>query len=165
MRINDAIRTPKVRLIDENGDMLGVVNIREALEMAAEAGLDLVEISPTVDPPVCKILNYGKFKFENQKKKAQERKKQKIIEIKEVKIRPTIEEHDFQTKMRNVRRFIEEEDKVKISMRFRGREMDHQDIGLKVLRRVVDEMGDAIRVEQQPKLEGRQMIMLIAPKG
>ncbi|AIL12742.1 translation initiation factor IF-3 [Candidatus Paracaedimonas acanthamoebae] len=163
-RVNEAIRTPKIRLIDENGNMVGIVNVREALDMAAEAGLDLVEISPNVDPPVCKILNYGKFKYEAQKKKAQERKKQKIIEVKEVKLRPMIEEHDYQTKLRNMKRFIEEGDKVKVTLRFRGREMDHQDIGMDILKRVCIEFGEEVKIEQHPKLEGKQMIMVLAPK-
>ncbi len=144
--------------------MIGVVSVREALEMATSAGLDLVEISPNVDPPVCKILDYGKYKFENQKKKAAERKKQKIVEIKEIKMRPMIEENDYQTKMRSVRRFIEEEDKVKVTMRFRGREMSHQEIGREVLKRVIADMGEAIKVEMHPRLEGKQIMMIIGPK-
>src|SRR5262249_54323909 len=121
-RINEAIRAPKIRLIDENGNMVGIVSIREGLDLAIEVGLDLVEISPNVDPPVCKILDYGKYKFEAQKKKAAERKKQKIVEIKEIQMRPTIEENDYQTKLRSLKRFIEEGDKVKITMRFKGRQ-------------------------------------------
>lgn len=163
-RVNEAIRTPKVRLIDENGNMIGVVSVREALDMATEAGLDLVEISPNVDPPVCKILNYGKFKYEAQKKKSQERKKQKVIEVKEVKLRPMIEENDYLTKFRNMKRFIEEGDKVKVTMRFRGREMDHQEIGMGILKRVCADLGEDVKIELHPKLEGKQMIMVLAPK-
>ncbi len=144
--------------------MIGIVNVREALDMAREASLDLVEISPNVDPPVCKILNYGKFKYEAQKKKSQERKKQKIIEIKEVKLRPMIEEHDYLTKLRNTKRFIEEGDKVKVTMRFRGREMDHQEIGMEILKRVCTDCGEDVKIELHPKLEGKQIIMVLAPK-
>ncbi|GAO97429.1 translation initiation factor IF-3 [Caedimonas varicaedens] len=163
-RINEAIRAPKIRLIDENGNMIGVVSVREGLEMAVEAGLDLVEISPNVDPPVCKILDYGKYKFESQKKKAAERKKQKIVEIKEVQMRPMIEENDYQTKLRNIKRFIAEDDKVKITMRFKGRQMAHQEIGMEILKRVIDDMGEEAKVELPPKLEGRQMLMVLVPK-
>jgi translation initiation factor IF-3 len=163
-RINEAIRAPKIRLIDENGNMIGVVSVREGLEMAVEAGLDLVEISPNVDPPVCKILDYGKYKFESQKKKAAERKKQKIVEIKEVQMRPMIEENDYQTKLRNIKRFIAEDDKVKITMRFKGRQMAHQEIGMEILKRVIDDMGEEVKVELPPKLEGRQMLMVLVPK-
>jgi translation initiation factor IF-3 len=163
-RINEAIRAPKIRLIDENGNMIGVVSVREGLEMAVEAGLDLVEISPNVDPPVCKILDYGKYKFESQKKKAAERKKQKIVEIKEVQMRPMIEENDYQTKLRNIKRFIAEDDKVKITMRFKGRQMAHQEIGMGILKRVIDDMGEEVKVELPPKLEGRQMLMVLVPK-
>ena len=163
-RINEAIRAPKIRLIDENGNMIGVVSVREGLEMAVEAGLDLVEISPNVDPPVCKILDYGKYKFESQKKKAAERKKQKIVEIKEVQMRPMIEENDYQTKLRNIKRFIAEDDKVKITLRFKGRQMAHQEIGMGILKRVIDDMGEEVKVELPPKLEGRQMLMVLVPK-
>lgn len=133
--------------------------------MAVEAALDLVEVSPNVDPPVCKILDYGKYKFEAQKKKAAERKKQKIVELKEVQMRPMIEENDYQTKLRSIKRFIAEDDKVKITMRFKGRQMTHQEIGMEILKRVVDDLGEEIKVELQPKLEGRQMIMVLVPKG
>ncbi|MBL9029577.1 MAG: translation initiation factor IF-3 [Caedimonas sp.] len=163
-RINEAIRAPKIRLIDENSNMIGVVSAREGLEMAREAGLDLVEVSPHVDPPVCKILDYGKFKFETQKKKAAERKKQKVIEVKEIKMRPTIEQNDYQTKLRSVKRFIEEGDKVKVTMRFRGRELAHQEIGMGVLKRVIEDMGEDIKIELHPKLEGKQLIMILIPR-
>jgi translation initiation factor IF-3 len=163
-RINEAIRAHKIRLIDENSNMIGVVSAREGLEMAREAGLDLVEVSPHVDPPVCKILDYGKFKFETQKKKAAERKKQKVIEVKEIKMRPTIEQNDYQTKLRSVKRFIEEGDKVKVTMRFRGRELAHQEIGMGVLKRVIEDMGEDIKIELHPKLEGKQLIMILIPR-
>ena len=144
--------------------MIGIVTTHEALKSAYDVGLDLVEISPHVDPPVCKILNYSKFKFEAQKKKAAERKKQKIVEIKEIKIRPMIEANDYQTKLRSMKRFIDDQDKIKVTMRFRGRELSHQEIGLAVLNRLIEDMGQDVRVELPPKLEGKQMIMVLAPK-
>ncbi len=144
--------------------MVGIVTIRDALVAAEEAGLDLVEIAPNADPPVCKILDYGKYKYELQKKAAEARKKQKIIEVKEIKMRPNIDDNDYDVKMRSAKRFIEEGDKVKVTMRFRGREMAHQDLGMNVLVRVRDELEDVAKVEQMPKLEGRQMIMVLAPK-
>ena len=155
---------PQVRLIDENGQMIGVVSRREALNRAMESGLDLVEVSPTADPPVCKILDYGKFKYESQKKKNEARKKQKIIEVKEIKMRPGIDDHDYDVKMRAMHRFLEEGDKVKVTMRFRGREMVHQELGLRVLERVRGQLDEVAKVEQMPRLEGRQMTMVIAPK-
>jgi translation initiation factor IF-3 len=144
--------------------MLGVLSLDDALRKAEEFGLDLVEVSPNADPPVCKILDYGKFKYEAQKKKNEAKKKQKVIEVKEIKLRPNIEEHDFQTKMRNVNRFLTDGDKVKLTMRFRGREMAHQEIGLNVLKRVQEDLGDVAKVEAHPKMEGRQMTMVVAPK-
>jgi len=144
--------------------MVGVVSLRDALIAAEEAGLDLVEVSPNADPPVCKILDYGKFKYEAQKKANEARKKQKVIEVKEIKLRPGIDEHDYEIKMRNMKRFIEEGDKVKVTMRFRGREMAHQEIGMNVLVRVRDELEELAKVEQMPKLEGKQMIMVLAPR-
>ena len=155
---------PQVRLIDDAGQMIGVVSRREALIRAQDAGLDLVEVSPTADPPVCKILDYGKFKYESQKKKNEARKKQKIIEVKEIKMRPGIDDHDYDVKMRAMHRFLEEGDKVKVTMRFRGREMVHQELGLKVLERVRGQLDEVAKVEQMPRLEGRQMTMVIAPK-
>jgi translation initiation factor IF-3 len=155
---------PQVRLVKEDGSMVGVVSVREALIMAEEAGLDLVEISPNASPPVCKILDFGKFKYEVQKKENEARKKQKVIEVKEIKLRPGIDEHDYQVKMRSVHRFLEEGDKVKVTMRFRGREMVHQELGMKVLDRVRAELDALAKVEQMPRLEGRQMIMVMAPK-
>lgn len=144
--------------------MLGVVSTREALDMAAEVGLDLVEISPTAVPPVCKILDYGKFKYEAQKRKNEAKKKQKVIEVKEIKMRPGIDTHDYDVKLRAIKSFLEEGDKVKVTMRFRGREMMHQELGLKVLDKVRIELEELIKVESHPRLEGRQMIMTIAPK-
>lgn len=144
--------------------MVGVVSLRDALISAEEAGLDLVEVSPNADPPVCKILDYGKFKYEAQKKANEARKKQKIIEVKEIKLRPNIDDHDYDIKMRNMRRFLEEGDKVKVTMRFRGREMAHQDLGMNILVKVRDTLDDLAKVEQMPKLEGKQMIMVLAPK-
>jgi translation initiation factor IF-3 len=153
-----------VRLVGEDGAMLGVVPIRDAIAQAEDAGLDLVEVSPNATPPVCKILDFGKFKFEERKRKHDARKKQRIIEVKEIKMRPGIDVHDYQVKMRSIERFIEEGDKVKVTMRFRGREMAHQELGLKVLDRVRDDMDEKAKVEQMPRLEGRQMIMIMAPK-
>ena len=150
--------------MDAAGEMVGVVSIRDALIAAEEAGLDLVEVSPNADPPVCKILDYGKFKYEAQKRANEARKKQKIIEVKEIKMRPNIDDNDYDVKMRSARRFLEEGDKVKVTMRFRGREMAHQDLGMNVLIKVRDELVEMAKVEQMPKLEGRQMIMVLAPK-
>ena len=144
--------------------MVGVVSKQEGLEMAGEAGLDMVEVSPNADPPVCKILDYGKFKYEEQKKANEARKKQKTIDVKEIKMRPGIDVHDYEVKMRSVRRFLDDGDKVKVTIRFRGREMAHQDLGMKVLQRVRDELDEQAKVEQFPQLEGRLMTMVIAPK-
>jgi translation initiation factor IF-3 len=153
-----------VRLVDAEGEMVGVVSLQDALTRAGEAGLDLVEISPNAEPPVCKILDYGKFKYVEQKKKHEARKKQKTIDIKEIKLRPNIDQHDYDVKMRNVRRFLTEGDKVKVTLRFRGREMAHTDLGMKVLERVREDMDELAKVEQFPKMEGRQMIMVMAPR-
>lgn len=142
--------------------MQGVMSVPEALKLAEEAGLDLVEVSPNADPPVCKILDYGKYKYEQQKKAAEARKKQKTIDVKEVKIRPGIEDHDYQVKMRNARRFLEDGDKVKVTMRFRGREMAHQDIGMDLLNRMIEELADVGKVDLPPKMEGRQVIMVLS---
>ena len=162
--MNDQIDVPKVRLIDAEGENVGVVTTRDAMQRAEDSGLDLVEISPHADPPVCKILDYGKFKYEAQKRKNEARKKQKVIEIKEIKMRPNIDTHDYDVKMRSIHKFIGEGDKVKVTLRFRGREMAHQDLGMKVLERVRADLGEAAKVEQFPKMEGRQMIMVMAPK-
>ena len=163
-RVNEDIDNAQIRLVDADGEMIGVVPTEEALDRAADAGLDLVEVSPNADPPVCKILDFGKLKYENQKKKAEARKKQKTIDVKEIKMRPGIEEHDYQVKMRSMRRFIDDGDKVKVTLRFRGREMAHQDLGAKVLDRVRDDMDALAKVEQFPQMEGRQMTMVFAPR-
>jgi translation initiation factor IF-3 len=162
-RINFRIEAREVRLIDAQGNMIGVVPTREALARAEEAGLDLVEIAPTAAPPVCKILDYGKFKYEAQKKANAARKKQRVIEVKEIKMRPGIDDNDYNIKMKKVREFIDEGDKVKVTMRFRGREMAHQHLAMNILERVRSEVAEIAKVEQMPKLEGRQMIMVMAP--
>ena len=143
--------------------MVGVVNPDEGLRRAGEAGLDLVEVSPNAEPPVCKILDYGKFKYEEQKRKAEQKKKQKVVDVKEIQMRPGIDEHDYQVKMKNARKFIEKGDKLKVVMRFRGREMSHQELGMDVLKRVKEDLGESVKAELQPKLEGRRMIMVLAP--
>jgi len=163
-KINDAIRAREIRLIDENGQNVGIVGRAEALERAVTAGLDLVEISPDAEPPVCKILDYGKFKYQEQKKAAEARKNQKIVEIKEIKMRPSIDEHDYDVKMRAIKRFFEEGDKVKVTLRFRGREMAHQEFGYQLLQKVKGDLVDLSKVESEPRLEGRQMVMVLAPK-
>jgi translation initiation factor IF-3 len=163
-KINDQIRARDVRLIDETGQNVGVVSKFDALQRATDAGLDLVEISPDAEPPVCKILDYGKFKYQEQKKQAEARKNQKIVEIKEIKMRPGIDDHDYDVKMRAIRRFFEEGDKVKITLRFRGREMAHQHLGMDVLNRVKTETESVAKVESEPRFEGRQMVMVLAPK-
>jgi translation initiation factor IF-3 len=163
-RINREIRAREVQLIDAEGHNRGVVQTQDAQQTADEAGLDLVEIVPTAEPPVCKILDYGKFRFLEQKKSAEARKKQKIVEIKEIKLRPGIDEHDYDTKMKAVRRFFEEGDKVKVTLRFRGREMAHQDIGYRLLERVRAETLGIAKVEIEPSMEGRQMVMILAPR-
>ena len=163
-RVNEDIRVPQVRLIDETGEMQGVMSARDAVLRAYAVGLDLLEISPNADPPVVKILDYGKFKYEQQKKKNEAKKKQRVIEIKEIKVRPNIDENDYQVKMRAMKSFIEEGDKVKVTLRFRGREMAHQDIGIKVLERIRNELETATKVEQMPRMENRQMIMVLAPR-
>ncbi|MET0257215.1 translation initiation factor IF-3 [Aureimonas pseudogalii] len=164
-RSNRDIRVPQVQLIDTDGHNRGAINTSEALALAEEAGLDLVEIVPTANPPVCKILDLGKLKYEGQKKAAEARRRQKIIEVKEIKMRPNIDDHDYETKMKAVRRFFEEGDKVKLTLRFRGREMAHQELGMQLLNRVREETAEISKVEAEPKLEGRQMMMVLAPKG
>lgn len=163
-RVNEEITARQVRVIDDEGENHGVITVDEGIRIAQEAGLDLVEVSPNADPPVCKILDYGKFKYEQQKRKNEARKKQKTIEVKEIKFRPNIEQHDYDVKMRSLRKFIEEGDKVKVTLRFRGREMAHQELGLEVLQRVQAEMDEQAKVEQRPNMEGRQMIMVLAPR-
>jgi translation initiation factor IF-3 len=163
-RVNEEIRVPQVRLIDQDGEMQGVMTARDALQRAYAAGLDLLEISPNADPPVVKILDFGKFKYEQQKKRNEAKKKQKIIEIKEIKVRPNIDENDYQVKLRAMKSFIEEGDKVKVTLRFRGREMAHQEIGVKVLERIRADMDTQTKVEQLPRMENRQMIMVLTPR-
>jgi translation initiation factor IF-3 len=163
-RSNTDITVPKVRLVGADGEMVGVVNTREALQMARDAGLDLVEVSPNAEPPVCKILDIGKYKYELQKRTNAARKKQKIVQIKEIKLRPNIDEHDYEIKLRNAKRFIAEGDKVKVSLRFRGREMDHQDIGRALLVRMEEAMMEEAKVEARARMEGRQMVMVLGPK-
>jgi translation initiation factor IF-3 len=163
-RVNNDITARLVRLVDAEGNMSGVYKLDDALREASGVGLDLVEVSPNAEPPVCKILDYGRFKYEAQKKKNEARKKQKIIEVKEIKLRPAIEQHDYDVKMRAVRKFLEEGDKVKVTLRFRGREMAHQDLGAKVLARVRDDLGEEVKIEQSPRMEGRQMVMVMAPR-
>jgi translation initiation factor IF-3 len=163
-RINDQIRAREVRLIDENGQNAGIVSKLDALTRAQDAGLDLVEISPDAEPPVCKILDFGKFKFQEQKKAAEARKNQKIVELKEIKMRPGIDDHDYDVKIRSIRRFFDEGDKVKITLRFRGREMAHSQLGMAVLQRVKSDTEAIAKVESEPRFEGRQMIMVLAPK-
>jgi translation initiation factor IF-3 len=163
-RINDRIRAPEIRLIGAEGENIGVVTPHRAMAMAEEAGLDLVEISPNAVPPVCKIMDFGKFKYEQQKKEAEARKKQKIIEIKEIKFRPGTDTHDYDVKMRSVVRFLEEGDKVKVTLRFRGREMAHMDLGRELLERVAKDIEELGKIESMPKVEGRQMVMMIGPK-
>ncbi|WP_347400078.1 translation initiation factor IF-3 [Loktanella sp. IMCC34160] len=162
-RVNDRIRAPEIRLIGAEGENLGVVHPAKAMDLAEEAGLDLVEISPNANPPVCKIMDYGKFKYETQKKEAEARKKQKIIEIKEVKFRPGTDTHDYEVKMRNVYKFLENGDKVKVTLRFRGREMAHQDLGRELLHRIAEDVKEHGKIENMPKMEGRQMVMMIGP--
>jgi translation initiation factor IF-3 len=163
-RVNREITSATVRLVDHNGEMVGVVTNVEALRMAEQAGLDLVEVSPTASPPVCKILDYGKYRYELQKKAHDARKKQKVIQIKEIKLRPTIDKHDLEIKLRNIIGFIEEGDKVRISLRFRGREMDHSEIGMQVIERVQAALVDHAKIESPAKVEGKQIVMMVGPK-
>ena len=163
-RINEGIDTPNIQLIDATGTNVGVVPIADALARAVEAGLDLVEISPNSEPPVCKILDFGKYKYQAQKKSAEARKKQKTVEVKEIKLRPNIDKHDYEVKLRAMKRFFEEGDKVKVTLRFRGREMAHQDLGMQLLMKVKSESETFAKVESEPRLEGKQMIMILAPR-
>ena len=163
-RYNNFITVDKVRVIDGEGENLGVMYTREAIEQAAEAGLDLVEVSPNADPPVCKFLDVGKFRYEAQKKANAARKSQKTQEIKEIKMRPNIDDHDYDVKMRNVQRFILDGDKVKVTLRFRGRELSHQQLGMALLKRVQDDVAEVAKIEAYPRMEGRQMLMVLSPK-
>jgi translation initiation factor IF-3 len=162
-RVNERIRVPEIRLIGAEGENLGVVTPERARELAQEVGLDLVEISPNATPPVCKIMDFGKYKYEQQKKESEARKKQKVIEVKEVKFRPNTDTHDYDVKMRSVAKFLGNGDKVKVTLRFRGREMAHMELGRKLLERVAEDTAEIGKVEQMPKLEGRQMVMMINP--
>jgi translation initiation factor IF-3 len=161
--VNEKIRAPEIRLIGAGGENVGVVHPAKAMQLASEAGLDLVEISPNANPPVCKIMDFGKFKYEQQKRESEARKKQKIIEVKEVKFRPNTDTHDYEVKMRNVFKFLENGDKVKVTLRFRGREMAHQNLGRELLERVADDVKEIGKIENMPKMEGRQMVMMIGP--
>jgi translation initiation factor IF-3 len=163
-RVNRGIRAANIRLINHNGEMIGVVSVAEGLRLAEEAGLDLVEISPGAEPPVCKILDFGKYKYEVQKREHEARKKQKVIQIKEIQLRPTIDKHDLNIKLRHIIEFLEEGDRVRISLRFRGREMDHTNLGFQVIERVQEALKDHAKIDQMPKMEGKQIIMTIGPK-
>ncbi|MDR1229271.1 MAG: translation initiation factor IF-3 [Azoarcus sp.] len=162
-RVNGEISAPEVRLVGEGGEPLGIVSLRVAFETAEGAGLDLVEIAPTAQPPVCKVMDFGKFRYQEQKKAHEARLKQKQVQVKEVKLRPGTDENDYQIKLRNLRRFLDEGDKCKVTLRFRGREMAHQEFGLRQLERIKADLEDIGQVEQMPKMEGRQMIMIVAP--
>ena len=162
-RVNDRIRATEIRLIGADGENVGVVTPARAMQMAEEAGLDLVEISPNASPPVCKIMDFGKYKYETQKRESEARKKQTTIQVKEVKFRPNTDTHDYDVKMRNVVKFLEKGDKVKVTMRFRGREMAHQNLGRELLERVAEDIKELGKVENMPKMEGRQMVMMIGP--
>ncbi|HEX6733516.1 MAG TPA: translation initiation factor IF-3 [Azonexus sp.] len=162
-RLNEEITVPEIRLQGMDGEQLGIVSIRAALQMAEEAGVDLVEIAPMAKPPVCRVMDYGKFKYQEQKRAHEAKLKQKQVQVKEVKLRPGTDENDYQIKLRNMIRFLEEEDKVKVTLRFRGREMAHQEFGMRQLERIKADLEAVGQVEQMPKMEGRQMIMIIAP--
>ena len=163
-RLNDDIRVPNVRLIDSAGEQVGIVSIEDALDRAGDEGMDLVELDGTADPPVCRIMDYGKWKFDLSKKQSAAKKKQKQIQVKEIKFRPGTDEGDYQIKLRNLKRFLEDGDKVKVTLRFRGREMAHQELGLELLQRVETDLEEWANVEQRPKMEGRLMVMTMAPK-
>ena len=162
-RINEAIRVKEVRLIDENGENRGVVTIQEALRIADNAGLDLIEISPQATPPVCKVLDFGKYKYEMQKRKAEAKKNQKVVEIKELKLRPMIDKHDYEVKVKQAKKFLSEGNKVKFTMRYKGRELSANDMGRTVLMRLLEDLDTAAKLESEPKLEGKQMMMVVAP--
>ena len=161
--MNDRIRVPEIRVIGADGNMMGVMNTDEARQMARSLDLDLVEVNPKASPPVCKIMDFGKFKYEQQKRESEARKKQKTIDVKEVKFRPNTDTHDYDVKMRNVTRFLEAGDKVKVTLRFRGREMAHQNLGRELLERVAEDIKEIGKIENMPKMEGRQMVMMIGP--
>lgn len=163
-RVNDEIRSHEVRLIGAEGEQLGVVSIFDAKKICEEAGLDLVEVSPEAKPPVCRVMDFGKYKFQMSKRKAAAKKKQKQIQIKEIKLRPATEEADYQVKLRSIQKFLEHGDKAKVTVRFRGREMAHPELGMKTLQRMMIDFADACIVEQYPKFEGRQIVMVLGPK-
>lgn len=163
-RINEEIKVKEVRLIDENGENRGIVSIREALTLAAEADLDLIEISPQATPPVCKILDFGKYKYEMQKRKAEAKKNQKVIEIKELKLRPMIDTHDYEVKIKQAKKFLSDGNKVKFTMRFKGREMNTSNLGQDVLHRILEDLEGLYKLDSEPKMDGRQMMMLISPE-
>ena len=163
--MNDKIRAPEVRVIGHDGAQLGIIPVRKALELAAQEHLDLVEVAPNADPPVCKIMDYGKFKYQQNKRSQEAKKKQTVIQVKEVKIRPKTDEHDLLVKIRHIKRFLAQKDKAKITILFRGREIAYADQGMKVLERIKEELKDEIVIEQQPKMEGRNLIMIVAPKS
>ena len=162
-RLNEEINAPEIRLVGVDGEALGIMGVRQALALAEEAGVDLVEIAPMAQPPVCRIMDYGKFKYQEQKRQHEQKLKQKQIQVKEVKFRPGTDENDYQIKLRNMTRFLQEEDKVKVTLRFRGREMAHQEIGMRQIERIRTDLQDLATVEQMPKMEGRQMVMILAP--
>ncbi|MCL1860220.1 MAG: translation initiation factor IF-3 [Proteobacteria bacterium] len=162
-RVNEEISAPEVRLVSEDGEPLGIMSLRAALEAAEESGLDLVEIAPMAQPPVCKVMDFGKFRYQEQKKAHEARLKQKQVQVKEIKLRPGTDENDYQIKLRNLRRFLEDGDKCKVTLRFRGREMAHQEFGLRQLERIKADLEDLAQVEQMPKMEGRLMVMVVAP--
>nr|WP_211364219.1 translation initiation factor IF-3 [Propionivibrio limicola] len=162
-RTNEEITTPEIRLVGIEGEALGIMSIRQALHLAEEAGVDLVEIAPLAQPPVCRIMDYGKFKYQEQKRQHEQKLKQKQVQVKEVKLRPGTDENDYQIKLRNMIRFLQENDKVKVTLRFRGREMAHQEIGMRQIERIKIDLQEFASVEQMPKMEGRQMVMVLAP--
>lgn len=164
MRRNDMIRAKEVRVIGAEGDQLGILPRNEAVALAREAGMDLVEVAATTDPPVCRIMDYGKFKYEQQKKKAEAKKRQSVVQIKEIKVRPKTDDHDYDTKLRHIRRFLEDGDRCKVTVFFRGREIVHKDRGLTILERMVQDLADVAKLEQEPRAEGRTLQMLLVPK-
>ncbi|MFZ0943981.1 MAG: translation initiation factor IF-3 [Syntrophobacteraceae bacterium] len=163
--VNEKIRGPEVRVIGHDGQQLGIIPIRKALELAALEHLDLVEVAPNADPPVCKIMDYGKFKYQQNKRSQEAKKKQTVIQVKEVKIRPKTDEHDLQVKIRHIKRFLSQKDKAKVTILFRGREIAYSDQGFKVLERIKEELKEEVVIEQQPKMEGRNLVMIMAPKS
>ena len=165
LKINEEIRAREVRVNSATGESLGIMSLRDALQMAAEQQLDLVEVAPTAKPPVCRIMDFGKYRYEQQKREKEAKKKQKVVTVKEVKLRPNIEQHDFNVKLKNALRFIEDGDKVKVTIMFRGRELSHPDLGRQILIKMAEELKELVVVEREPKLEGKNMIMILAPKA